>query len=64
MAQQWELDYFFDKKTPERKIIGTRNDFHRTGESEGAAVNGTIEGARDWIVRLTKGLPETITRLF
>jgi len=64
MAQQRELDYFFDKKTPERKIIETRNDFRRVGGSEGAAVNGTLEGACDWIVRSTKGLAETITRLF
>jgi hypothetical protein len=51
MAQQWELDYFFDKKTPERKIIGIGNDFRRVGESEGAAVNGMIGGARDWIAQ-------------
>jgi nucleoside 2-deoxyribosyltransferase len=27
----WEIGYFYAKKSPEGKIIGTRADFRRTG---------------------------------
>ena len=60
----WEIVYFYAKKSPEQKIIGIRTDFRRAGESEGAVVNAMIERACDWIVRSTKGLLETISRLF
>ncbi len=47
----WEIGYFYARRRPEQKIIGIRTDFRRAGESEGAIVNGMIEGACDLIVR-------------
>jgi nucleoside 2-deoxyribosyltransferase len=60
----WEIGYFYTRKSPERKIIGIRTDFRRAGESEGAVVNAMVECSCDWIVRSTKKLLTTISRLF
>jgi nucleoside 2-deoxyribosyltransferase len=45
----WEIGYFNGKESPEQKIIRTRTDFRRSGESEGAIINAVIER---WCVRL------------
>ena len=60
----WEIGYFYARKSPEQKIISDRTDFRRAGESEGAVVNAMIEGSCDWIVKSSKGLLETVSRLF
>ena len=60
----WEIGYFYARKSPEQKIIGVRTDFRRAGESESAVVNAMIECSCDWIVKSTKGLLETISRVF
>ena len=60
----WEIGYFSARKSPEQKIIGVRTDFRRAGESSGAVVNAMIEVACDFIVKSTKGLLATVSRLF
>jgi nucleoside 2-deoxyribosyltransferase len=60
----WEIGYFYAIKSREQKIIGSRTDFRRAGESEGAVVNPMIEGACDWVVGSREELMETVSDLF
>ena len=60
----WEIGYFYARKSSEQKIIGIRTDFRNARESAGAVVNAMLEGACDWIVKSTKGLLATVSRLF
>lgn len=59
----WEIGYFYAMKLPGQKIIGTRTDFRRAGECEGAVVNPMIEGACDRIVRSREDLVGVIDDL-
>jgi nucleoside 2-deoxyribosyltransferase len=46
----WEIGYFNAKESPEQKIVRTRTDSRRSGESEGAIINAVIERSCDRIV--------------
>ena len=58
----WEIGYFYAGKSPEKKIIGIRTDFHRAGESEDPVVNPMIECPCDRIVRTTDELAEVVCK--